>query len=76
MVTLHIAIILCCDCCSSLLYGVNFVKQVTDHLVKKLVSADKGGDRVVQILEGLSILCSCKGVPIKVNQSKSLCSLA
>ncbi len=55
---------------SSLLYEVEFIKKVTWHLVEKLVSTDKGSDRVVQLLEGLSILCACKGAPITQNQSK------
>ncbi len=48
------------------------MKKVTWHLVEKLVSTDKESDRVVQLLEGLSILCSCKGTSIKQNQSESL----
>ncbi len=54
----------------SLLSEDKFVKQVAWYLVKKLVSTDKGSEKVLQLLEGLSSLCICKGDPLKGNQSK------
>ena len=46
------------------------MKGVSGDLVQKLLATDKDSDRVIQLLEGLSVLCSYKGVPIKQNQSK------
>ena len=58
--------------CSALLFEEDFIKNVSWHLVQKLVTTDKSSERVIQLLDGLSILCSCKGDPIKQNQSKSV----
>ena len=55
---------------SSLLYDVNFMKQVSSHMVQKLSIADKNSDRAIQLLDGLSVLCACNGAPIKQNQSE------
>ena len=54
----------------TLLYEEEFIKSVSWHLVKKLTITEKDSKRVIQLLEGLSVLCTCKGDPIKQNQSK------
>ena len=47
------------------------MKSVSWHLVKKLTITEKDSKRVIQLLEGLSVLCTFKGDPIKQNQSKA-----
>ena len=43
--------------------------RVNHHLIKEL-SSITNKYRPIELLEGLSALCSCKGLPIKQNQSK------
>lgn len=68
--------------CRSLLNDEKFVDGVALHLVKKLADTEKKitqthqkpvGEneqiiRMTQLLEGLSVLCACKGKPLKSNQ--------
>lgn len=71
--------------CRSLLNNESFINGVVSHLVEKLAQTDKqvmltdkkpGGKdhqqvtRITQLLEGLSVLCTCKGKPLKTNQRK------
>ncbi len=44
--------------------------RIISYVMQKLKSLSVKSKKVVQLLEILSALCVCKGVPVKQNQSK------
>lgn len=48
------------------------MKRIIGYVMKKLQVMDRDSTKVVQLLEILSALCTCKGVPVKQNQCKKL----
>lgn len=55
---------------SSVLYEETLMKRIIGYVMKKLQVMDRDSTKVVQLLEILSALCTCKGVPVKQNQRK------
>jgi hypothetical protein len=53
------------------LYEAVLMKQMIGYVMQKLKSTDKSNDKMIQLLEILSALCDCKGVPVLQNQSES-----
>lgn len=46
------------------------MKRVIEYVMQKLRATDKSNDKMIQLLEILSALCTCKGVPVLQNQSE------
>ena len=46
------------------------MRRIIDYVMQKLQSVCHDNTKVVQLLEILSALCTCKGVPVRQNQCK------
>ena len=52
------------------MYEEELMRRIIDYVMQKLRVMNKDSTKVVQLLEILSALCTCKGVPVKQNQCK------
>lgn len=53
----------------SVLNEVELMRRMIEYVMQKLKVTEKSSDKVIQLLEILSTLCTCKGVPVPKNQS-------
>lgn len=52
----------------SVLYEETLMKRIIGYVMKKLQVMDKDSTKIIQLIEILTALCTCKGVPVKQNQ--------